>query len=276
MIAKDWATTLVVRSEFRHSRLSYGENLYEIRHGKATSAHVVAPWASEAADRRAATTPRSSGATPARWAEACPSATTARSGSASTARPATTWDNAPTERHRHARNLEIKARVGDLNLLRAAVLRVATSGPQMLAQRDTFYHTAKGRLKLREFADSSAELIYYERPDQRGPKKSTYTRTPVPDPASMRELLERLHGARAVVCKQREVFLVDNTRIHLDQVDGLGSFVEFEVVLGPDETESEGEQLAAGLMKRLGIQGEDLIEDAYVDLLPAPPRQCPS
>ena len=166
-----------------------------------------------------------------------------------------------------ARNIEIKARVDDLAAVRAKAQLLSASEPETLVQHDTFYRTPTGRLKLREFADGSAELIYYERPDQPGPKTSTYTRTPVPEPRSMDELLRRLSGQLDVVTKRREIFLVGSTRIHLDNVDGLGSFVELEVVLSPEQTEADGEAIAADLIGKLGIQRDALVAGAYVDLL---------
>jgi predicted adenylyl cyclase CyaB len=166
-----------------------------------------------------------------------------------------------------ARNIEIKARVPDPAALRARVVSLAASVPQVLVQRDTFYHAPTGRLKLREFADGAAELIYYERPDRLGPKTSIYSRTPVPDAASMRELLGRCLGTKAVVAKSRELFLIGRTRIHLDTVEGLGSFVELEVVLAAGQTDAEGEQIASALMTQLGIREADLVGQAYVDLL---------
>ncbi len=166
-----------------------------------------------------------------------------------------------------ARNIEIKARVPDPAALRARVAALAASGPKLLLQRDTFYHVPAGRLKLREFAGGTAELIYYERPDRLGPKTSVYSITSVPDAASMRELLNRCLGTLAVVAKSRELFLSGQTRIHLDNVEGLGAFVELEVVLAAGQTDAEGVQIASDLMARLGIRQADLVERAYVDLL---------
>ena len=71
---------------------------------------------------------------------------------------------------------------------------------------------------------------------------------------------------KAVVSKRREVFLVDSTRIHLDEVDNLGTFIELEVVLTKSQTDSDGERIASEWMERLGVRQEDLIEQAYVDL----------
>jgi predicted adenylyl cyclase CyaB len=165
------------------------------------------------------------------------------------------------------RNVEIKARVRDLAALRKRVVEVSASGPELLVQRDTFYTVLQGRLKLREFGDGTAELIYYERPDKAGPKTSKYTRAQISDAASTHEALGQVLETKAVVAKQREVFLAGTTRIHLDEVDGLGTFVELEAVLTEDETDSDGERMASVLMEQLGVRQEDLIEQAYVDLL---------
>jgi predicted adenylyl cyclase CyaB len=165
------------------------------------------------------------------------------------------------------RNVEIKARVRDLAALRKRVVEVSASGPELLVQRDTFYTVLQGRLKLREFGDGTAELIYYERPDKAGPKTSKYTRAQISDAASTHEALGQVLETKAVVAKQREVFLAGTTRIHLDEVDGLGTFVELEVELTEDETDSDGERMASVLMEQLGVRQGDLIEQAYVDLL---------
>jgi predicted adenylyl cyclase CyaB len=154
-----------------------------------------------------------------------------------------------------------------LAALRKRVVEVSTSGPELLLQRDTFYTVLHGRLKLREFGDGTAELIHYQRPDQAGPKTSKYIRTQISDPASTRELLGQALETKAVVSKQRELFLAGRTRIHLDEVDGLGTFMELEVVLTEDETDSDGERIASLLMEQLDVRQEDLIAQAYVDLL---------
>ena len=167
-----------------------------------------------------------------------------------------------------ARNIEIKARVSDPDVLRERARNLVGADPEILIQRDTFYHSPQGRLKLREIDGKAAELIYYQRPDQPGPKQSEYTVTPVSDPASMHELLERALGKKAVVAKRRELFLAGQTRIHLDTVGGLGCFLELEVVLSDSDTAEAGARIARDLMTRLGIRDEDLLEQAYVDLQP--------
>ncbi len=167
-----------------------------------------------------------------------------------------------------AKNIEIKARiVSDLTEFRNRVSSQATDGPIQLTQTDTFFGCRRGRLKLREFADGTSELIAYHRPDSEGPKTSDYVRSPQTSTASIKLSLERSLGIIGVVEKKREVFFIGQTRVHLDQVKNLGTFVELEVVLQESESEAEGTAIANELMKRLQIEAEHLVSGAYLDLL---------
>ena len=166
------------------------------------------------------------------------------------------------------RNTEIKARVSDLQALRARVASLVTGdAPQVLHQTDTFFVVAQGRLKLRQFDDGSGELIFYRREDRPGPKQSFYVRSPCHDPKTLREALGGALGIRGVVEKRREVFLLGPTRIHLDEVRGLGSFLELEVVLEEGQPHAEGERIARELLHQLGIREPSLVSGAYIDLI---------
>lgn len=166
-----------------------------------------------------------------------------------------------------ARNIEIKARVLDRAAVREKALALARDSPELIAQTDTFFLVPKGRLKIREFADGSGELISYERNDQPGPKESTYRRVPCESARDLSHALGSVLPVRGRVIKQREVFLVGRTRLHLDIVDNLGSFIELEVVLQDNEHVQAAEQEARELMEKLGIQPQDLVPDAYIDIL---------
>lgn len=167
------------------------------------------------------------------------------------------------------KNIEIKARVDDLDKLRALLDELCSHAPQLLCQDDCFFHCPDGRLKLRQFADGSAELLFYRRDDVDGPKTSSYWRSPVSDPQSLRELMSNALGLRGRVIKQRWLYLLGRTRVHLDQVEGLGDFVELEVVLEPDASLADGESEARSLMQLLQIRPQQLIAGAYLDLLKA-------
>jgi predicted adenylyl cyclase CyaB len=166
-----------------------------------------------------------------------------------------------------ATNIEIKARIEDLDQLRRLVQNLSDTPGWLIHQEDTFFHAPRGRLKLRTLAPDRGQLIYYEREDTSGPRPSNYMIAPTTEPNSLKALLRASLGTRGVVRKKRWLFLVGNTRIHLDEVEGLGSFLELEVVLGSGESEAEGHVKAAQLMAELNIETSDLVEVAYIDLL---------
>ena len=166
-----------------------------------------------------------------------------------------------------AANVEIKARISDLAAVKARAFELDGKGPTLLRQEDTFFHASRGRLKLRKLAPDHGELIFYERPDTRGPKCSQYSRVPTDDPDALREALSAALGVAGTVRKTRWLYLVGRTRVHVDDVEELGTFLELEVILAPDETTAVGEREARDLMARLGIADADLVARAYVDLL---------
>jgi predicted adenylyl cyclase CyaB len=166
-----------------------------------------------------------------------------------------------------ARNVEIKARLGDLEATRRLVEQIADGPPTTVEQADTFFAVADGRLKLREEAGGDAELIYYRRPDAIGPKESQYETVRVPDAARLRELLAAALGVAGRVVKRRLVYRVGRTRIHLDDVRDLGSFLELEVELAPEESVEAGASEARRLMGALQVGEDALVAEAYVDLL---------
>jgi len=164
-------------------------------------------------------------------------------------------------------NIEIKARVRDLAGLRSRAETLSDSPIQVIPQEDTFFHIPKGRLKLRQLRPELAQLVYYERPDQNGPKRSNYHIYETRNPEGLKTALSLALGVRGVVIKTRYLYLVGQTRIHLDDVEGLGQFMELEVVLRDGQSECEGQSIAEDLMVRLDIRKEDLIDGAYMDLL---------
>jgi predicted adenylyl cyclase CyaB len=165
------------------------------------------------------------------------------------------------------RNVEIKARCANLVQVEQQVILLADSGPQLIQQEDVFFIVPQGRLKLRKFDQAHGELIYYERANTLEPKESYYLRTATPEPDALTETLQAALGLRGIVRKQRTLYMIGQTRVHLDQVEGLGSFLELEVVLLPGQSTEQGTQTALELLEVLGIQPQDLIDRAYIDLL---------
>ncbi len=166
-----------------------------------------------------------------------------------------------------ARNIEIKARIESVESLALKALKLADSGPTYLSQDDTFFKCATGRLKLRAFSEQAGELIFYQRTNQAGPKESFYIISRTSELATLREALTLAHGQVGRVIKKRTLFLIGQTRVHLDIVEGLGHFLELEVVLAEGETSESGVEIAHDLMFQLGVASGQLVETAYVDLL---------
>jgi predicted adenylyl cyclase CyaB len=166
-----------------------------------------------------------------------------------------------------ARNIEIKARIVDKKLLIIKVEKITTGAPIEIRQDDTFFCCINGRLKLWQLSPILGELIYYARPDMPGPKMSTYVITETTEPEQLRKTLESALGINGRVRKKRLLYMCGTTRIHIDEVEGLGDFVELEVVLDDADTVETGQRIAEELMMQLGIRLEDLQEGAYVDML---------
>ena len=155
------------------------------------------------------------------------------------------------------RNLEIKARDADPRRSLELALELGAEDHGEIAQRDTYFGHANGRLKLREQAPGNAELIQYRRADEAGPRMSDYRLVALGEADSLREALDAALGTLVVVEKSRRLLTWEGVRIHLDEVEGLGSFVELEDTIGGDRLET--------LRAKLDIQ--EPIGGSYSDLL---------
>ncbi|XP_031671137.1 uncharacterized protein LOC109887153 isoform X3 [Oncorhynchus kisutch] len=130
-------------------------------------------------------------------------------------------------------NVEIKARVSNATRLAERASQLSQSEGTVIRQQDTFFNCSTGRLKLRNLMTVLADSL----------------------------------GVKGEVRKERRLFLVGQTRVHLDSVEGLGHYMELEVVLREDQRPEEGEAIARSLMKELGVGDDSLVTGAYVDLL---------
>jgi predicted adenylyl cyclase CyaB len=166
-----------------------------------------------------------------------------------------------------SRNIEIKARIPDRDEIVRKVAGLADGGPIEIRQDDTFFNCPNGRLKLRVLSPSEGQLIFYRRPDQSGPKESFYEIYPATATDSLRAVLSLACGQCGRVKKRRILFMKGRTRVHIDSVEGLGDFLELEVVLAEGEPAEGATEEADLLLKRLGISPGQLIDCAYVDLL---------
>jgi predicted adenylyl cyclase CyaB len=164
-------------------------------------------------------------------------------------------------------NIEWKAFASAPPRQRELAAALAGKAPELLEQEDTFFLVPHGRLKLRRFGPSHGELIHYFRPDLAGSRQSTYTRIATDQPDALAAMMAKALGVIGVVKKKRWLFLAATARIHLDDVERLGTFLEVEVILGPEQSAAQAELIAEGLRKALEVREEDMIAEAYLDLL---------
>jgi homotetrameric cytidine deaminase len=162
------------------------------------------------------------------------------------------------------RNIELKAVDPDPARSLAVCRELGAEDKGVLRQRDTYFRVRSGRLKLRE-EQEGAVLIQYDRPDEAVARESRYRLTRVDDPDDLRASLDAALGTLVVVDKERHLFLWDGVRIHLDTVDGLGSFVELEGVAPPESDLGPEREKVARLQRELGI--EQVLTDSYSDRL---------
>lgn len=160
-------------------------------------------------------------------------------------------------------NSELKATDPDGAATAARVSALGATDQGVLVQRDTYFGARHGRLKLREQDGARAELIAYRRGDALQATKSDYLLVPAPHPAALSQALDRSLGTVVVVSKHRRLFLWENVRIHLDDVEGLGAFIEIEIV-EPDE---RAPAQMARLRDVLGIEDSALVAAGYSDLM---------
>ncbi|MGA3286401.1 MAG: class IV adenylate cyclase [Bacteroidota bacterium] len=162
-------------------------------------------------------------------------------------------------------NLELKARISSMSEAVRAARSLHMCSKGILHQRDVYYNVPHGRLKLRIINTCAAELIYYNRPDKKGHRYSDYCVLPVSNPKLTNALCTAAFSQKVVVEKKRRLYLYKNARIHLDDVRGLGAFIEFEVLV------KYGKRQAQTLLKFLSAQFEikrsATVAVSYSDLL---------
>ena len=166
--------------------------------------------------------------------------------------------------------VELKARYEDLGKARA--LMAGSEHVGTFRQVDTYFLVGERRLKVRRVQGKrEGQLVYYERPDEEGVKESRVMIAPLPDATAVAEILGRAFAVQAEVKKTREIHLYRGVQVHLDTVDGLGRFIEFEKVLESEAMREGGKQELETLRRYFQIPDEDMMASSYSDLVP--PKQ---
>ena len=165
-------------------------------------------------------------------------------------------------------NVELKARDPDPSGTAARCLALGASDQGVLAQSDTYYASRRGRLKLRvEEGALGGELIAYGRPDAREASESRYVLAPVAAPDELAEALDAALGTVVVVSKRRRLFLWEGVRIHLDEVDGLGSLHRVRGGPAGCGRPRHGSREGGAAADRVGHSDDALVSVGYADLL---------
>lgn len=193
-------------------------------------------------------------------------------------------------------NVEFKARCGDLERVRGILQQRSARHVGRDHQVDTYFRAERGRLKLREGSIEKA-LIHYDREDRSGPKTSDVTlvdlgtraggapggeydwppeasvdpknKAPLSvDTEGLKQALRRAMGELVVVDKQRDIYFIDNVKVHLDTVEGLGTFVEAEAIADAEHTDKATLRYQCEeLLDAFGIAENDLIDVSYSDMI---------
>jgi len=166
--------------------------------------------------------------------------------------------------------IEFKARCADHDRIRGLLKAKGARFVGTDHQVDTYFRTPQGRLKLRE-GEIENSLVSYLRPNQSGPKQSEVTLSPVPPNSGIKSVLAKALGVLAVVDKKREIYFVENVKIHLDDVAGLGRFVEVEAIGKADEVEKLQAQCDE-FLREFGLQASQFEAGSYSDLVLARAR----
>lgn len=163
-------------------------------------------------------------------------------------------------------NVEIKARCTNPAFIRNYLLSNNAEYRGTDEQTDTYFHVPHGRLKLRE-GNIENNLIYYERSNQAGPKDSHFQLVKINDAAGLKEVLAKANGIKTVVKKKREIYYIGNVKFHIDEVPGLGSFVEIEAGnIVADLSKDQLKEQCDYYLAAFNIKTEDLIEVSYSDM----------
>ena len=164
-------------------------------------------------------------------------------------------------------NIEIKAYCKDKEHIREILNQHDARFEGTDEQTDTYFNCKKGRLKLRE-GKIEYSLVFYDREDKSGPKRSDVIYYHPRQNTPLKNILATSLGKLVTVVKTREIYYIDNIKFHLDQVSGLGDFVEIEAI------DTDGERGETALREQCNrfidlfrIDEKDLIDCSYSDML---------
>jgi len=165
------------------------------------------------------------------------------------------------------KNYEIKTFVKSIENIRAAARKLVKNKAYKHYkefQKDIYYKTGKDRLKLRIINNETGNLIFYDRKERYNKRVSNYIISETKNFSELDEILKKLFNIFVVVDKEREIFIYDNIRIHLDKVKKLGSFLEIEIIY---DSLKEAKKIMSELIEYFNLEEKDFIKESYSDIL---------
>lgn len=162
-------------------------------------------------------------------------------------------------------NLEFKASINSGEDIKNILNRIGAKYIETIKQADTYFYTKYGRLKIREINDSIYQLIYYNRDETKKFRLSEYQICEISDVEKLKDILKNSLGVKGVVRKIREVYMLDNCRIHIDEVANLGLFIEFEYIKEPGDEKSD--DLVNSLHELFLPHIKKIYRESYIDLI---------
>ncbi len=164
-------------------------------------------------------------------------------------------------------NIEIKARTANADKIRQYLLNRGADFKGIDHQTDTYFNVPNGRLKLRQ-GNIETNLIWYQRNNQPGPKQSDFLLTPVAEANTLKQTLANALGVKVAVVKKREIYFIGNVKFHIDELEGLGTFVEIEASNKTEDLPVEKlQEQCEYYRKAFEIRDEDLLQYSYSDML---------
>jgi adenylate cyclase, class 2 len=163
-------------------------------------------------------------------------------------------------------NLEIKARTQIQDQQESLLLAAGAVFHGEDQQTDTYFQVPSGRLKLRQGPIENS-LIFYERPESDGPRRSDVYLAQLSPENEITSVLSEALGVVVQVKKRRKIYFIASTKFHLDKIEGLGTFIEIEVISQPGDSPEDAKALCEHYMKYLHISSEDLCTGSYADML---------
>jgi adenylate cyclase, class 2 len=162
------------------------------------------------------------------------------------------------------KNVELKAKFPNIKRAESIARRISGSEGTTVHQTDTYFKVSAGRLKLRVFEGQQSELIWYDRDETSGEMLSSYERVKIPSDGALPGILQNALSVDVTIEKDRTIYLWNNCRIHIDIVENLGPYIEFEIMLEGDDT---GEERMQYLREQFGITELDIVDCSYSDLM---------